>query len=800
MTKRDIAGFSLIESMVAVTLLAVVGVIVTQVVQKNLQSNVWNEQRKRAALLADQVFEKYDYLATIQFDTLEQFDQTHVTPASFFSTGFNNEGYNSMWLTTRVEAATSTGSRKLAVTVTWSSEAPSNTLTFWKYLSAGAGTQGGAPVHVYIVDAAGNGLAGFEVRATHNSDPNYRNEFGTNEVVGYTDASGMVTLLNVSVDPSHQPMSIYAKKPGSASNIRQSDALYSAGYFAPGPQAWNYKTLNVSQVAANVVSYSEREGDFTPLGRISGVVVNPVDGVVDGMKISAIGLQSDGSVVESTTTSVLTQVGASGAYEFNNIGPGLLQLAVEGITGSTATIPVSDPSYVQGYAGFNGNGGFPWVYAETFADPPSAISDVELSVRKLGSLVINTKDLMGADVANASITVTPEYTFPVGTYPLQVNSGGGATVTLNNIAVGDSEDFTLSATLAPNGCVDLGKYLFGYVASGSANTSTSITLNLKNGVQVSGTLQSSIGLPLSGANVVANSLLPGTTTMATTDAAGAFALCGLADDPGGSPGWPNLNISITDSSHRLRAQFSGTVSEQYYGRLIAGRQILPTSTLPSGSYVHNSACATDPSPSTTTSDTINTNGSGQYGPVCGYFPIISTMTVPIAGATPAYSAGTISVSTGTTQGGLQMVYDGAYYHGGNVSAISNNGIYTSNMSVSLLRQYVSGTVTDSVFVTGLAGIPVNYPCTCVQGVCDLINLCTVTTNASGDYGPLEVVVVGRDATHPGTATVSIPDGVSPTASLDVYGGATGTVTVATPCTPKVAISKNLSLVRYAGGL
>ena len=122
------------------------------------------------------------------------------------------------------------------------------------------------------------------------------------------------------------------------------------------------------------------------------------------------------------------------------------------------------------------------------------------------------------------------------------------------------------------------------------------------------------------------------------------------------------------------------------------------------------------------------------------------------------------------------------------------------MSVSLLRQYVSGTVTDSVFMTGLEGIPVNYPCTCVQGVCDLTNLCTVTTNASGAYGPLEVVVVGRDATHPGTATVSVPDGVSPTASLNVYGGATGAVTVATPCTPKVAISKNLSLVRYAGGL
>jgi hypothetical protein len=104
-----------------------------------------------------------------------------------------------------------------------------------------------------LVDQAGQGVAGFEVRALHHFNPNYRNPIGTNEVIGYTDANGYTVLNNVSVDPNNQPMQIYARKAGSDANIPKSSPNYVQGYYAPGNYTWNSKFITVSPTTSNTV-------------------------------------------------------------------------------------------------------------------------------------------------------------------------------------------------------------------------------------------------------------------------------------------------------------------------------------------------------------------------------------------------------------------------------------------------------------------------------------------------------------------------------------------------------------------
>ena len=84
-------GVSLVETLVAVALISSVGVIMAMLLQKNTANMVWNRQTRKAATLADMVLEKYDYLAGVQFSTLEHSNQTKVPVSSFFSTALIDE-------------------------------------------------------------------------------------------------------------------------------------------------------------------------------------------------------------------------------------------------------------------------------------------------------------------------------------------------------------------------------------------------------------------------------------------------------------------------------------------------------------------------------------------------------------------------------------------------------------------------------------------------------------------------------------------------------------------------------------
>src|SRR5438552_1402601 len=145
-------GVSLIETLFAVVLISAVGVIIAELLHKNTINLAWNRQTRKAAALADMVMEKYDYLASVQFATLEQVNQSSAPVSSFFATGANNQGYDGMYLTTVADPASADGSRKLTVTISWGGQTPSQTFTMTKYLSPGTGSTNGAPVHVYVLD------------------------------------------------------------------------------------------------------------------------------------------------------------------------------------------------------------------------------------------------------------------------------------------------------------------------------------------------------------------------------------------------------------------------------------------------------------------------------------------------------------------------------------------------------------------------------------------------------------------------------------------------------------------------
>src|SRR5258706_6167351 len=205
-------GVSLIETLFAVVLISAVGVIMADLLHKNTINLAWNRQTRKAAALADMVLEKYDYLASVQFATLEQLNQSTAPVSAFFATGNNNQGYDGMYLTTVADPTAADGSRKLTVKIAWGGQTASQTFTMTKTLTPGTGVMGGAPVHVYVLDLTGTGIPGFEVRAMHHYNPAYLNAVGTNEEIAFTDANGYAVLNNVSVDPALQPIAVYASR------------------------------------------------------------------------------------------------------------------------------------------------------------------------------------------------------------------------------------------------------------------------------------------------------------------------------------------------------------------------------------------------------------------------------------------------------------------------------------------------------------------------------------------------------------------------------------------------------------
>jgi type II secretory pathway pseudopilin PulG len=796
-------GFSLVESVVAVVLISAVGMIVVQLLHKNTLNLIWSKQTRKAAALADMVLEKYDYLATVNFPTLEQHNQNKTSANAFFASGANMQGYEGMGITTVASAPTANGTRLLTVTINWGNGGPRQTFKLSKYLAPGAGDPGGAPVYVYVTNPAGQGVSGFEVRAKRHYNPAYTNAIGTNEVIGYTDANGYAVLNNVAIAAAYQPMEIYARKPGSDAVIAKSNAGYAQGYYAPGTGTWNTKTINLTQTSANIVRFEMANNDFRPLGSVSGQLTNLSGGPVNGMQIRFLGkaVNGTGNEVENATWDLTTD--NSGHYEFNNVASGLFNIHVVGDPGSEPAIPPG-PGFRQGYAGAGSTTADPWWYEMTMLTPPTDVSNYNVQVQALGSLELTVRNLSNTLLPGATVS----FELPDigggnrGTWMGAADSN--AMVRLYNVFARSNESVRFSALVYPAGCSNPGNYLYQSEKFCNAGQTNVVSLSLNNAAQIQGTLtdNGSPAVPLQGIEVSVPGL-DGSPVYGMTAADGSFTLCGISPSNITIPSWPTVRFSYTDqTSRRVAGTFSGFVVD---GSLTSMR--LPTYPIVAetrggvSGYVHNGACMADANPTNTNSDTIVSDPNGAYGPVCGYFRISGSRNKSVSGGPTTYTSGAIAISTSTARAGF-MDGDAPYFNTPEgIFTVTNGQIYPSRDIVAHLAYYnVRGVVRDSTGGIPLQGITFDP---CQEGACEWAwnRQCPVTTAADGSYGPVAACVsrTGQGGS-PGRLEITIPSGVVADNTGKTYSGGSQTRVVNNPPTPATPLTVDFVLDRTGGGI
>jgi type II secretory pathway pseudopilin PulG len=794
-------GFSLVESMVAVVLVSAVGIIVVQLLHRNTLNLLWNRETRRAAALADMVLEKYDYLASINFKNLEQHDQVKVPANAFFVSGSNNEGYEGMTITTTADQPVSggDGSRKLTVLVRWGAGGPNQTFRIIKYVAAGTGTPGGAPVFVYVTDTAGEGVAGFEVRAKHHFNPAYTNTHGTNEVIAFTDANGYAVLNNVSINEGHQPMEISARRPGTDVLVPKSGLGYIHGYYVPATGgAWNKKSVTVTQTGANTVRYDMRNNDFVPLGSISGRLTN-VSGSADNMEIAVESFGSYENTGEIYHSQWRMNTNIDGDYEFNNLAPGEVRIIVRGREGTYPTFSGLHHHFRQGYGGFGGNGYKPWLYITTMGNPPTDITNYNVRVRPLGTLTLKTKDLAQNLLPGTTVTfLWPDVGMgtPNNGESWSQETDSDATIKLWNIFNGDNEPITFRASRNPTGCPDNGSYAYNQVIHTNADTENNIVLNLNSGVSIQGTLTDT-GSPASPVNDMILTMygLHGQTITSISQSDGSFTFCGISTQQP-DVNWPDFAFRYSgNNTKRVVATYSGLVTD--YDR--PGERVgnVPLTVMFRGGHLHDIACAVDPNPTHMVSDTILSRTDGSFGPICAYFYITGARAASVTGSAPVYQAGNVSISTSTANVAFGDDHDDYYYSHELPFTATYGQTYTGHsIRLSLASQSISGRITEAGTGTPLQGITFD-PC---RAGCQYLETCPVTTDAGGHFGPVKACVFERSAASPGRVEVHIPNGIVASNTQAAYSGVQQNVSVATPATPATPLVINLELTKTGGGI
>jgi prepilin-type N-terminal cleavage/methylation domain-containing protein len=795
----DQRGFSLLETLVAVVLISVVGVIVGQLLQRNTMNMVWNRQTRRAAALADMVIEKYDFLATTSFSTLDQFNQNATAPSAFFSSGPNSQDYADMRITTVASLPNADGSRKLDVAIQWGTGGPQQTFRISKYLAAGTGDPGGAPVYVTVLDESGHGVPGFEVRAAHHYNPAYTNNIGTNEVIGYTDASGAVTLNNVAVAAALQPMEISARRPGSDSNVPKSDPEFVQGYYVPPTGTWNVKTLTVKQTNANAVTYDMRHNDFVRMGSISGTLVNNYGSAAYmNLQLIANGVWGDEQLVESQGWYDV-ETAPDGHYEYNNLAAGSAAITVRGHGGSDPTIPPG-PNFDQGYVGIGGNGSAAYIYQMTLASPPPDIANYNLQVRPLGSLNLTAQDPNGVLLPGATVSfVWPELGWGDrgNLWTGSTDTNGG--IRLYNLFPGDSVPTAFTGTYAPTSCANPGGYVYDYMVNCSAGQDNGVTLRLNAGGTFQGQVTTLSGTPLDQYQVSVTGL-NGSIVSTLTDAGGNFTLCGVGSGNALYPSWPTVTFTLLDlSTRRITATMSGKAVDRNYSAVtLPNVTIGPASTL-KNSYMHNVACATDPNPGNTTSDAITTDASGNFGPICTYAPDQGTANKKVVGGPSTWTLiSALAIDNLSLSESLEVL--STYYSptATTVNATSGNTYGGLTVKGKLIMHRVTGTLRDAMTTTPLAGIQFD-PC---MDVCNspANTSCPVTTATGGTFGPIDLCVLNRSSSNPGKLSVTVPSGVIPTNNTIVYSGALVNTNLTSNATPLTPVDFGIALDHQGGGM
>lgn len=112
------SGFTAIETVLAVAILASVGLVIGEVFTRANRMAEYSRQSERAIALGAMALEQYDAYAARHYDRLPLYDGTRLLPRAFFHS-LDDLGYEGFTLTTQATPDPDHSLTRVAVKISW---------------------------------------------------------------------------------------------------------------------------------------------------------------------------------------------------------------------------------------------------------------------------------------------------------------------------------------------------------------------------------------------------------------------------------------------------------------------------------------------------------------------------------------------------------------------------------------------------------------------------------------------------------------------------------------------------------
>lgn len=111
-------GFTALETVLAVAILSIVGLVISEVFTRTNRMAENSRQSERAVALGDMVLEQYNAYASQRYDLLPSYNSTKVRPRDFFRSD-DDFGYGGLSITTFAEPDLENSLTQVTVKVSW---------------------------------------------------------------------------------------------------------------------------------------------------------------------------------------------------------------------------------------------------------------------------------------------------------------------------------------------------------------------------------------------------------------------------------------------------------------------------------------------------------------------------------------------------------------------------------------------------------------------------------------------------------------------------------------------------------
>jgi Tfp pilus assembly protein PilV len=383
------AGFTLVETLLAIMMISVVGILGSRsILSTTLSVSTLNNQRK-AATLSEMIFQQYNSYVAQNYNGLESYNKTNVEPSVFFGSP-NNMGFDGIYVTTVADYSTNHSTATIKLTLSWKEGGKTKSSDFLKTY-AQKSELGSGVVQVYVkapcsgytdpalIMANCPGLSNFTISAPTPSGAN---------LTGTTDATGSLLLRGVNVGASVS-ITVTAPTP-SVYTVAKGAAGFVQGYYMVDPKnPQNYLLTSDFPMSVQLGQTDQLLiTTFLPAGSVTGQVTNissvsptPITDneridLHSGFVATAAGFTSCSKILPCSTT---TQ---GGKYAFYNVVTSTsVSVVPYGTMGSAPLIQPTDPAFHWGTLaapGFDNVVIVPTDWSST--TPPTVTRDISLQV------------------------------------------------------------------------------------------------------------------------------------------------------------------------------------------------------------------------------------------------------------------------------------------------------------------------------------------------------------------------------------------------------------------------------------